>query len=112
MINRDLLPSESQAGETPDLDHLCINTIRTLCNSSRLCHDTYSAHQGVEHDNMNLLVLGARVIGQEMARELVRCFVLAEFTNEDRHCRRLARVAAIEQRYRTQISECMTAREA
>src|SRR6266487_7195191 len=50
-----------------------------------LCHDTYSAHQGVEHDDMNLLVLGARVIGTEMAHELVRAFIGAEFSGEERH---------------------------
>jgi RpiB/LacA/LacB family sugar-phosphate isomerase len=64
-----------------------------------LCHDTYSAHQGVEHDDMNVLVLGARVIGPELARELVRAFVTAQFTKEERHLRRLAKVNAIEARY-------------
>ncbi len=64
-----------------------------------LCHDTYSAHQGVEHDDMNVLVLGARVIGSELARELVRAFVTAQFTKEERHLRRLAKVNAIEARY-------------
>ena len=64
-----------------------------------LCHDTYSAHQGVEHDDMNVLVLGARVIGQEMARELVRAFVAAVFSGEERHCRRLEKVKALEVRY-------------
>ena len=64
-----------------------------------LCHDTYSAHQGVEHDDMNVLVLGARVIGPELAHELVRAFVNAQFTKEERHLRRLAKVNAIEARY-------------
>src|SRR6266571_7277461 len=64
-----------------------------------LCHDTYSAHQGVEHDNSNVLVLGARVIGSELARELVRAFVNARFTGEERHRRRLAKIHSIEQRY-------------
>ena len=64
-----------------------------------LCHDTYSAHQGVEHDDMNVLVLGARVIGFEMARELVRAFVGAVFSGEERHCRRLEKVNALEIRY-------------
>ena len=62
-----------------------------------LCHDTYSAHQGVEHDNANVLVLGARVIGVELARELVRAFLSAQFTHEERHERRLGKVIAIEQ---------------
>jgi RpiB/LacA/LacB family sugar-phosphate isomerase len=64
-----------------------------------LCHDTYSAHQGVEHDDMNVLVLGSRVIGPELARELVRAFLAARFTNEERHRRRLAKVEAMEQRF-------------
>ncbi|OFW41855.1 MAG: ribose 5-phosphate isomerase B [Acidobacteria bacterium RIFCSPLOWO2_12_FULL_60_22] len=64
-----------------------------------LCHDIYSAHQGVEHDDMNVLVLGARVIGPELALELVRAFLGAQFSGEPRHRRRLAKVAAIESRY-------------
>jgi len=65
-----------------------------------LCHDTYSAHQGVEHDDMNVLVLGARIIGVELARELVRAFLGAEFSKDPRHVRRLAKVKALEGRYR------------
>jgi ribose 5-phosphate isomerase B len=61
-----------------------------------LCHDTYSAHQGVEHDDMNLLCLGARVIGAALAKELVDAFVAAKFSGEDRHVRRLNKVLAIE----------------
>ena len=64
-----------------------------------LCHDTYSARQGVEHDDTNLLVLGARVIGIELARELVESFVAARFSNEERHRRRLEKIKALEQRY-------------
>ena len=64
-----------------------------------LCHDTYSAHQGVEHDDMNVLVLGARVIGTAMAKELVTAFLNASFTHEERHERRLAKVKALEARY-------------
>lgn len=64
-----------------------------------VCHDAYSAHQGVEHDNMNVLVLGSRIIGPELARELVRTYLAARFTNEERHCRRLAKVDDIEHRY-------------
>ena len=67
-----------------------------------LCHDTYSAHQGVEHDHMNVLVLGGRVIGEEMARELVRSYVNAKFSDEERHLRRLKKVTAIETRYSSQ----------
>jgi RpiB/LacA/LacB family sugar-phosphate isomerase len=60
------------------------------------CHDTYSAHQGVEHDDMNVLVLGARVIGAAVAHELVRVFVAARFSGEERHVRRLEKLKAIE----------------
>ena len=65
-----------------------------------VCHDTYSAHQGVEHDDMNVLVLGGRVVGPAMALELVRAFVAARFSGEERHARRLAKVKALEKRYR------------
>jgi ribose 5-phosphate isomerase B len=65
-----------------------------------LCHDTYSAHQGVEHDDMNVLVLGARVIGIELARELVRAFLGARFTHEERHERRLGKIRALEEEVR------------
>jgi RpiB/LacA/LacB family sugar-phosphate isomerase len=63
-----------------------------------MCHDTYSAHQGVEHDNINVLVLGSRVIGEKLAEELVKAFLAAKFTNEERHVRRLAKVHALEQK--------------
>ena len=62
-----------------------------------LCHDTYSAHQGVEHDDMNILCLGARVVGTELAGELVDAFLKANFSGETRHRRRLEKVLAIEQ---------------
>lgn len=65
-----------------------------------LCHDTYSAHQGVEHDGMNVLVLGGRVVGIELARELIHAFLNANFTGEDRHLRRLAKMTALENRLR------------
>ncbi len=58
-------------------------------------HDTYTAHQGVEHDDLNVLCLGARVIGPELARELVRTFAAARFSGEERHRRRLAEVDAL-----------------
>lgn len=64
-----------------------------------LCHDSYSAHQGVEHDDMNVLVLGARVVGEELAKDLCTIFLNARFTNEERHRRRLAKIHNIEQRY-------------
>ena len=61
-----------------------------------LCHDTYSAHQGVEHDDMNILCLGARVVGVELAIELVAAFLGARFAGEERHRRRLEKVLALE----------------
>jgi beta-phosphoglucomutase family hydrolase/RpiB/LacA/LacB family sugar-phosphate isomerase len=63
-----------------------------------LCHDTYSAHQGVEHDNMNVLVLGGRVIGPELARELITTYLRATFTRDERHQRRLEKISALEGR--------------
>ncbi len=70
-----------------------------------VCHDTYSAHQGVEHDDMNVLVLGARVIGGELAGELVRAFLAATFSNEPRHVRRLEKVIGLEKRWRQKNSK-------
>jgi RpiB/LacA/LacB family sugar-phosphate isomerase len=64
-----------------------------------LCHDHYSAHQGVEHDDMNVLVMGGRVIGESVALELVRAFLDAKYTGEERHQRRLDMVTAIERRH-------------
>jgi len=64
-----------------------------------LCHDTYSARQGVEHDDMNILVLGARIIGVELARELVDSFLAAKFNGAERHRRRVDKIRALEQRY-------------
>ncbi|HXM98274.1 MAG TPA: ribose 5-phosphate isomerase B [Candidatus Dormibacteraeota bacterium] len=64
-----------------------------------LCHDTYSAHQGVEHDDMNVLVLGSRIIGEKLAEDLVKAFLGAKFTSEERHLRRLNKVKAIEAKY-------------
>jgi len=62
-----------------------------------VCHDTYSAHQGVEHDDMNVLVLGSRIIGVKLAEDLVKAFLAANFTNEERHKRRLAKIKVLEQ---------------
>jgi ribose 5-phosphate isomerase B len=61
-----------------------------------LCHDNYSAHQGVEHDHMNVLVLGARVIGIELAKELVSTYLSAKESQEERHLKRLAKIEALE----------------
>src|SRR6058998_3260388 len=64
-----------------------------------MCHDTYSAHQGVEHDDINVLVLGSRVIGVMLAQDLVKAFMGAKFTNEERHVRRLSKVKALEAKF-------------
>jgi ribose 5-phosphate isomerase B len=61
-----------------------------------ICHDTYSAHQGVEHDDMNVLCLGSEVVGAELAAELVRTFLGAEFLAEERYVRRLNKVERME----------------
>ena len=61
-----------------------------------LCHDGYSAHQGVEHDAVNVLCLGARIVGPALAAELVEAFLSANFSQEERHVRRLDKVKAIE----------------
>ncbi|MSR28579.1 MAG: ribose 5-phosphate isomerase B [Phycisphaerales bacterium] len=63
------------------------------------CGDYYSAHQGVEHDAMNVLVLGGRIVGGSVARDMVRAFLEARYSHEERHERRLAKVKAIEARY-------------
>ena len=64
-----------------------------------VAHDVYTAHQSVEHDDVNVLTLGARVIGVAQASELVRAFVRAEFTGEERHLRRLNKVIALENQF-------------
>jgi len=61
-----------------------------------VCHDTYSAHQGVEHDDMNTLVLGARIIGENLAMEIVNAFINARFSHEERHVRRLNKILSME----------------
>ncbi len=70
------------------------NKIRGI--RAAIAHDTYSGHQGVEHDNMNVLCLGSRVIGEAPALEVAKAFLGARFTNEDRHVRRLKKVLDIE----------------
>ncbi len=74
----------------------CIAANKMTGIRAGVCHDTYSAHQGVEHDNMNVLCLGARVIGVEPAREIVQAFVGASFNTGERYQRRLNKVLQIE----------------
>ena len=76
----------------------CITANKVPGVRACVCHDTYSAHQGVEHDDMNVLCLGACVIGIELAAELAIAFLNARFSKEKRHLRRLKKVLAIEKR--------------
>ena len=64
-----------------------------------VCHDTYTAHQAVEHDEMNVLCIGSRVIGSALAFEIVDAFLRAQFSREERHQRRLNKIYAIERRF-------------
>ena len=68
--------------------------IRAAC-----AHDTYTGHQCVQHDDVNILCLGARVVGPALAAEIIRAFLAAEFTGEERHVRRLEKIAAIEREF-------------
>jgi ribose 5-phosphate isomerase B len=68
--------------------------IRAAC-----AHDTYTSHQCVQHDDVNILCLGARVVGPALAAEIIRAFLAAEFTGEERHVRRLAKIDAIEREF-------------
>jgi ribose 5-phosphate isomerase B len=74
----------------------CVAANKVRGVRASVCHDTYSAHQGVEHDDMNVLCLGARIVGPEVAKELVNAFVTASFSGEERHKRRLDKVLAME----------------
>ncbi|MDA1216396.1 MAG: ribose 5-phosphate isomerase B [Chloroflexi bacterium] len=74
----------------------CVAANKVVGVRAAICHDTYSAHQGVEDDDMNVLCLGARIIGVELARELTAAFVGATFSGEERHVRRLNKVLAME----------------
>lgn len=74
----------------------CIAANKVPGVRAAICHDTYSAHQGVEHDDMNVLCLGARVIGFESAAEIALAFLGASFSGEARHLRRLGKVLDIE----------------
>lgn len=76
----------------------CIAANKMVGVYASICHDTYSAHQGVEHDNMNVLCLGARVIGSELACEIITAYIHAQFSNEERHLRRVGKTRIIEQK--------------
>jgi len=74
----------------------CVAANKIAGVRASVCHDTYSAHQGVEHDDLNVLCLGARVVGVEVATELAVAFLMARFSGEERHLRRLEKVKALE----------------
>ncbi len=93
-----------QAGEADRGILLCGSGIGACIAANKMrgiyagvCHDTYSAHQGVEHDDMNVLCLGARVVGDAVAGELVHAFLGAMFTHEERHARRAGKVRKLEE---------------
>lgn len=77
----------------------CVAANKTKGVRAAICHDTYSAHQGVEHDNMNVLCLGARIIGNELAKELVLAFVNAKYIDGERFSRRLKKLEDIEKSF-------------
>ncbi len=74
----------------------CVTANKIKGVRASVCHDTYSARQGVEHDDMNVLCLGSRIVGEELAKEVVAAFMEAKFTDEPRHRRRLNKVLALE----------------
>ncbi len=74
----------------------CVAANKVRGVRAAIAHDTYSAHQGVEHDDMNILCLGGRIIGPELALECARAFLAARFSGQERHARRVAQVLAIE----------------
>jgi ribose 5-phosphate isomerase B len=76
----------------------CVAANKVVGIRAAMCHDSFSARQGVEDDNMNVLCLGARVIGAELAADLVRDFLAARFSGAERHRRRLGKIAAMERR--------------
>jgi len=98
-----------RAGEAPRGILICGSGVGVCVAANKMpgiragmCHDTYSAHQGVEHDDMNVLVLGARIIGSALAYELADSFLRAKFiSNEERFTRRFKKVLAIEAKYQS-----------
>jgi ribose 5-phosphate isomerase B len=96
-----------RAGEAPRGILICGSGVGVCVAANKIpgiragmCHDTYSAHQGVEHDDMNVIVLGARIIGSSLAYELVDTFIKASFiSSEERFTRRYKKVLAIEAKY-------------
>jgi len=77
----------------------CVAANKFPCIRAAICHDTFSAHQGVEDDNINVLCLGARVIGTELAKDIVKVWLYATFSGAERHKRRLFKVEEIEKKF-------------
>lgn len=78
---------------------MCITVNKMRGIYGAICHDTYSAHQGVEHDDMNVLCLGGQIIGKELAKEIVKAFLGAQFFNSGNYLRRVQKFKAIEDQY-------------
>jgi ribose 5-phosphate isomerase B len=76
-----------------------------------LCHDIYSAHQSVEHDDVNVLALGAQVVGPAVARELVRAFLEASFSGKENHRRRVEKIEAMEKRFADGLRICQSKKD-
>lgn len=101
-----------RAGEAPRGILICGSGVGVSIAANKIpgiragmCHDTYSAHQGVEHDDMNVLVIGARIVASALAYELIDAFLRAKFiSNEERFTRRFKKVLAIEARYQRGVS--------
>lgn len=100
-----LVAQKLQAGEATRGSLICGSSVGVSVAANKfksiraaVCHDHYSAHQGVEHDDMNVLVLGARVIGLQVALHVTEVFFTARFSNEERHVRRLNKIKEIENR--------------
>ena len=93
-VGKEILAQHAERGIFICGSGIAANKIHGLY--AGMCHDTYSAHQGVEHDDMNVLCLGSRVIGPELAHELVRAFLNANFCREERHLRRVGKIRQIE----------------
>jgi ribose 5-phosphate isomerase B len=81
----------------------CVAANKAPGMRAAICHDTFSAHQGVEDDDMNVLCLGARVVGPELAKDIVRVFLSAQFSGAERHVRRLGKVTTIEREFMKDI---------
>ena len=104
MLAREIISGRAERGIL-----ICGSGVGAACAANKipsiragLCHDSYSAHQGVEHDDMNVLCLGGRVIGAELARDLIRIFLNAQFDDKERYRRRVAKMTLLENHAQTE----------